>query len=147
VHLAVEDPRYVDFRRNVLSKLERVVPHVSIRLAAAGQSVVGSTSDDAYGEIEYAYGGRSVTTRSTSHREALPLIYSLAGIPTPTPIPGEDYAGYPLAADGERALVWFLGALPLMIIGAWWGSRRPPRIPTRIPTRIPRELVKNGGQP
>jgi ABC-2 type transport system permease protein len=139
VHLAVEDPRYVDFRRNVLAKLERVVPHVSIRLAAAGQSIIGSSSDDAYGEIEYSYGGRSAKTRSTSHREALPLIYSLAGMPIPAPVPGEDYAGYPLVANGEVALPWFLGALPLAIVIAWWVSRRPPRIPY--------ELVKTGGQP
>jgi hypothetical protein len=52
VHLAPEDPRYVDLRRNVLAKLERAVPNVSVRLASTGQSVVGSTSDEAYGEIE-----------------------------------------------------------------------------------------------
>src|SRR5262245_40974713 len=51
VHLAAEDPRYVDLRRNVLLKLERIVPGLSIRLAAKGQSVIGSTSDEAYGEI------------------------------------------------------------------------------------------------
>ena len=61
-------------RRNVLAKLERVVPDVTIRLVTAGQSVVGSTSDESYGEIEYSYGGRAAKTRSTSHREALPQI-------------------------------------------------------------------------
>ena len=66
VRLAPEDPRYVDLRRNVLSKLPRVMPNVTIRLATLGQSVVGSTSEEAYGEIEYSYGGRSVTTRSTA---------------------------------------------------------------------------------
>src|SRR5262249_14231847 len=47
VHLAAEDPRYVDLRRNILLKLERVMPNVTIRLATAGQSVVGSTSEEA----------------------------------------------------------------------------------------------------
>src|SRR5215510_13482865 len=79
VHLAAEDPRYVDLRRNILLKLERVMPRVTIRLATIGQSVVGSTSEEAYGEIEYSYGGRSDKSRSTSHREILPLIYALAG--------------------------------------------------------------------
>ena len=32
VHLAPEDPRYVDLRRNVLAKLDRVMPQVAIRL-------------------------------------------------------------------------------------------------------------------
>ena len=31
--------------------------HVTIRLATTGQSIVGSTGDEAYGEIEYSYGG------------------------------------------------------------------------------------------
>jgi len=129
VRLAAEDPRYIDLRRNVLAKLERTLPHVTIRLATAGQSVVGSTSDESYGEIEYAYGGRSVKTRSTSHREALPLIYQLAGRSIPTPKPGDDYAGYPLATNGQAALFWFLGALPMLIALAWWWTRRAPRIP------------------
>src|SRR5262249_53101976 len=138
VHMATEDPRYVDLRRNVLSKLERVMPHVTVRLATAGQSVVGSTSEESYGEIEYSYAGKTVKTRSTSHREALPLLYGLAGRPIPTPLPGDDYLGYPLVGDGALALPWFFGVLPLLIVAAWWWSRRPPRIPAR--------LIKNGGQ-
>ena len=139
VHLAPEDPRYVDLRRNILVKLERVMPRVTIRLATMGQSVVGSTSEEAYGEIEYFYGGRSDKSRSTSHREILPLIYALAGRPVPTPIPGEEYPGYPLLANASPALAWFLGGLPLLIVVAWWLSRRPPQIAP--------QLIKDGGQP
>jgi ABC-type transport system involved in multi-copper enzyme maturation permease subunit len=139
VHLAPEDPRYVDLRRNVLSKLQRVMPNVTIRLATSGQTMVRSASDEAYGEIEYSYAGRSATTRSTSHREALPLLYGLAGKPIPTPIPGEDYPGFPLVRSGESILFWFLGALPALIVGAWFLSRRPPH--------IPRQLAQHGDQP
>jgi len=139
VHLAPEDPRYVDLRRNILLKLERVMPRVIIRLATAGQSVVGSTSEEAYGEIEYSYGGRSDKSRSTSHREILPLIYALAGRPPPTPIAGEEYPGYPLLANASPTLAWFLGGLPLLIAIAWWWSRRPPQIAA--------QLIKHGGQP
>jgi ABC-2 type transport system permease protein len=138
VHLAPEDPRYVDLRRNVLAKLERALPHVTVRLATSGQSVVGSTSDDAYSEIEYSYGGHTAKTRSTSHREALPLLYELAGKPAPTPIVGEDYPGHPLVSSGQVALPWFFGALPLLIVLAWWWSTRPPRIPTGF--------IEEGGQ-
>src|SRR6516165_1118803 len=138
VHLAPEDPRYVDLRRNILVKLERVVPNVTIRLATAGQSVVGSTSEEAYGEVEYSYSGRSDKSRSTSHREILPLIYALAGRPPPTPIAGEEYPGYPLLANASPALAWFLGGLPLLIVIAWWLSRRPPQIAA--------QLIKDGGQ-
>ena len=62
VRLAPEDPRYVDLRRNVLSKLQRVLPNVTVRLATTGQTMVGSTSDEAYGEIEYSYDGRVAKT-------------------------------------------------------------------------------------
>ena len=142
VHLVPEDPRYVDLRRNVLSKLERVLPNVTIRLAA-GQSMVGSAGDDAYGEIEYSYGGRtaekSAMTRSTSHREALPLLYELSGQSPPAPIAGADYPGYPVVSSGQAALVWFFGALPLLVVAAWWWTSRPPRIPARF--------IEEGGQP
>jgi ABC-2 type transport system permease protein len=140
VHLAPEDPRYVDLQRNVLSKLERIVPNVTIRLATAGQSVIGSSGEVSYGEIEYSYGGHSAKSRSTSHREALPLIYGLAGVPVPTPQAGEEYPGYPLVADGWIALPWFFLVLPLLIAVAWWWWRN-----RRMP-RIPPQFVKNGGQ-
>jgi len=128
VHLAPEDPRYVDLRRNVLSKLERALPNVTIRLAGAQQSVIGNAGDDAYGEAEYVYAGRAAISRSTSHREILPLLYGLAGMTPPSPEPGDDYPGYPLVTNAETTLFWFFGALPLSIAIAWWWSRRPPRI-------------------
>ena len=128
VHLAPEDPRYTDLRRDVLAKLERTMPRVSIRLASAGQSMIGSTSEESYGEVEYSYGGRSARSRSTDRREILPLIYELAGMPAPAPIIGEDYPGYPLVADALAALPWFLGALPILIVLAWRWTSRAPRI-------------------
>jgi ABC-2 family transporter len=138
VHLAPEDPRYVDLRRNVLAKLERALPRVTVRLAGPGQSVVGSTSDEAYGEIEYVYGGRSAKSRSSSHREVLPILYELAGRPIPAPVAGEDYPGHPLVTSAQAALPWFFCALPLLIIVAWWWSSRPPRISPKF--------IEEGGQ-
>src|SRR5262249_57133790 len=99
VHFAPEDPRYVDLRRNVLAKLERVMPRVAIRLVTSGQSMVGSTSEEAYGEGEYSYDGRSDKSRSTRQRQILPLIYALAEPPIPKPIACPDYPGYPLLAN------------------------------------------------
>jgi len=128
VHLAPEDPRYQDLRRNVLGKLERVMSNVSIRLASARQSFGSQTADDAYGQIELTYGSRSDTTRSTSPREILPMLYGLAGVQPPVALPGGEYSGYPLVADERAALAWYFGALPLFIAFAWWWSRRPPQI-------------------
>jgi hypothetical protein len=127
VHLAPEDPRYVDVRRNVLAKLQRVMPNVTIRLAGGHQTFATGGQDEAYGQLEFVYGRRSDTTRSTSPREILPLLYALAGHEPPTPIASADYPGYPLVAGAQGALVWFFGGLPLLIVAAWWWSRRPPR--------------------
>ncbi len=127
VHLAPEDPRYVDLRRNVLSKLERTLPDVRVRLAPSGHSVISGASEKSYGDVEYAYGGRLDTSRSSSHREILPLLYALAGVPVPAPAAGEDYPGYPLEANAHAVLPWFFGVLPMLIVLAWWWSSRAPR--------------------
>ena len=128
VHLAPEDPRYIDLRRNVLAKLERAMPQVSIRLDTDRRSFATSAGDDAYGEIEYRYAGRSDKSRSTSPREILPLLYHLGGVAPPQPLRGADYPGYPHVTNGEAALIWFLVGLPFLIVLAWWRSRRPPTI-------------------
>jgi ABC-2 type transport system permease protein len=126
VHLAPEDPRYMDLQRNVLAKLERAMPNVGIRLAD-GRLATGAGAD-AYGEVEYTYGARSDVTPSTSPREVLPVLYGLAGVPVPPPDPGDGYPGYPLTADAWYALPWFLVAWPLLIALTWWLSRRPPHL-------------------
>jgi ABC-2 type transport system permease protein len=105
------------------------MPRVTIRLAGGGQTIVGSSAEEAYGEVEYSYGGRSAKSRSTSHREVLPILYELAERPIPMPIVGEEYPGYPLVAEAQMALPWFFAALPLSIALAWWWISRPPRIP------------------
>jgi len=139
VHLAPEDPRYADLQRNVLSKLERTVPKVSIRLAGR-QSPATDAGGDRYGEVEYGYGAHSDISRSTSPREILPLLYGLAGVSSPAPAPGSDYPGYPLVAGGGAALFWFFFGLPLWIALAWWWSRRLPKpIAARLSRRFDHE--------
>jgi ABC-type transport system involved in multi-copper enzyme maturation permease subunit len=137
VHLAPEDPRYADLHRNVLAKLERVLPKVSIRLAGGRQSLPTNAGDDSYGEVEYTYGGRSDISRSSSPREILPLLYRLAGVALPAPVPGADYPGYPLAANGQVALLWFFCGLPLLVGLAWWQSRR---LPEKVKARATKEV-------
>ena len=126
VNLAPEDPRYVDLRRNVLGKLERAMSNVSIVVAGGLQDLAGTS--DAYGQIEYVYGGRSDVSRSTSPREILPLLYGLARTSPPPPIPGAEYPGFPLVANADATLLWFCCGLPLLIALAWWRTRRPPAV-------------------
>ena len=127
VNLAPEDPRYADLQRNVLAKLERAMPNVSIRLASGRQSQAATAGEDRYGEVEYAYGARSDVSRSTSPREILPMLYGLAGVSPPAPAPGSDYPGYPLVAGRRVALLWFFAGLPLCIALAWRWNRRLPK--------------------
>jgi ABC-2 type transport system permease protein len=127
VHLAPEDPRYADLQRNVLAKLERAMPNVSVRLAAGRQNLATNAGEDRYGEVEYTYGGRSDVSRSTSPREILPMLYGLAGASLPAPVAGSDYPGYPLVAGAQFALLWFFFGLPLCIALTWWWSRRLPK--------------------
>ena len=132
VHLAPEDPRYADLQRNVLAKLARALPHVTIRLAGGRHTLAGSAEDEAYGEVEYAYGARVATSRSTSPGEVLPLLYGLAQMPVPTAIAADTYPGYPCVANAQAALFWFCGGLPLVIVLTWWWTRRPPRLDSSL---------------
>jgi len=61
----------------------------------------------------------------------------LAGVEPPPPEAALDYPGFPLVANGEPALIWFFGGLPLLILVGWWWSRRPPAS----------RLISNGEQP
>ena len=128
VHLAPEDPRYTDLQRNVLAKLARALPHVTVRLAGGRQTFASSAEDEAYGEVEYAYGARTATSRSTSPGEVLPLLYGLAQVPVPTATTADAYPGYPCVANAQAALLWFCGGLPLVIGLTWWWTHRPPHI-------------------
>ena len=132
VHLAPEDPRYADLQRNVLAKLERAMPNVSVALGGPRQGFSSGSSDESYGEVEYVYGSRSDTSRSTSPREILPLLYALAGVSPPVPTPGSEYPGYPLVARADATLFWFFGGLPLLIVLSWWCIRRPPSIDSSL---------------
>ncbi len=124
VNLAAEDPRYIDLRRSVLAKFERIMPDVTVVLASERSNVVNPS--DTYGQIEYAYGDRTDVSRSTSPREILPLLYALAGTQPPAPSVGEEYPGYPLVVSADAVLLWFFGGLPLLIVLVWRWIRRPP---------------------
>jgi ABC-2 type transport system permease protein len=123
VRLAPEDPRYVDFERNILSKLQRALANVDIRLASQGRSGLFEGSSETYGTARYRYGGREDESRSTGAGEVLPLIYALAGVQRETVRATSAYPGYPLQADASLAEMWFYGFLPLLILTLWVVAR------------------------
>src|SRR5437660_7537310 len=129
VNLAANDSRLADLDRNILSKLPRAIPHVTITYAETSTtSLFGGTSGANYGLTTYTYGGKQGVTRATTAREVLPLIEALDGRVV-TPDPTTAYPGYPLVTSADAASVWFYGALPLLALGGWWYSQRVPSLP------------------
>jgi ABC-type transport system involved in multi-copper enzyme maturation permease subunit len=134
VYLAPDDPRLVDFNRSILSKLRRLVPHLTVTIADISKTLLGPASDDRYGLVTYDYGGKHEESRSTSPEEVLPLLYGLAGV-TVAAESAQTYPGYPLQADSSLAAVWFYGALPLLLATFWWRLRRRPAPPADLNRR------------
>ncbi len=124
VHLSPDDPRLADFERQVLGKLRRLVPRLSVTITEPPKGLLTPSGDDRYGLVLYDYGGRHDESRSTSPREVLPLLYGLAGV-TPETTEAADYPGHPLVADARPASPWFYAGLPALLALAWWRSRRP----------------------
>src|SRR5207237_5891358 len=80
VNLAANDSRLADLDRNVLSKLPRAMPHVTIAYAETNTtSLFGGTSGAAYGLTTYTYGGKEGVTHATTARADLPLIEAVDG--------------------------------------------------------------------
>jgi ABC-2 type transport system permease protein len=124
VRLAPEDPRYTDFERNILGKLRRTMPNVSVRLESDSRSGLFEASSENYGNVLYRYNGKQAESRSTGAGEVLPLIYGLAGVGRTVVPESAPYPGYPLQAGTGLAEVWFYGLLPLLIIAGWVQSQR-----------------------
>jgi ABC-2 type transport system permease protein len=119
VRLAPEDPRYIDFERNILGKLQRTMPDAKIVLQSQSRTGALEEASEKYGTILYEYGGRRAESRSTGTGEILPLIYGLAQVTRKSAPPAPPYPGYPLEAGTRTAELWFYGALPLLILVAW----------------------------
>lgn len=123
VHLGAEDPRLADLRREVLDKLERVVPRISVRVVGAGGTGLFASPDPNYGEVWYEYAGRRQMLKSAIEPVVLETIYQLAG-KTATPVTNESgYSGYPLRTDAPMAAALFFGVWPALVALAWWRNR------------------------
>jgi len=126
VHLAPEDPRLADLERGVLRKLRRTMRDVDVGYVARGTGLFARPGEH-YGEVWYALGGQSAMSRSTTEPIVLETIYAIAGITPPTPDAAPAYPGYPLAARPRGAGLLLYLVWPLVVIAAWWWSRRPSR--------------------
>lgn len=113
VHLSPEDSRLQDMQRNILDKLRRAAPRLTISLDAGRD----------YGWITYEYEGRTDRSTSNSEEEILPIIFKLANR-TVAQEHVQDYRGYPLSRDAGKSWIWFYLILPaLLILGAVFSRR------------------------
>lgn len=124
VHLGAEDPRLADFRREILEKLEREVPHLSVSYSGSTGTGLFASTDPHYGEIWYEMGGKRVMLKSAIEPLVLEAIYGLAGI-LPAPAPeSESYAGYPLRTDAPMAWMVFFVIYPVIVLSSFWRLRK-----------------------
>jgi len=119
VYLAAEDPRRLDLDRNILTKLDRVLPALDVRYAARSRSGLFEAPGDHYGEIWYALAGRKLMSRSTTERIVLDNLYQLAQL-TPPANPESEIPGHPLAARPAAAAPLFYAVWPLAVSLAGW---------------------------
>jgi ABC-type transport system involved in multi-copper enzyme maturation permease subunit len=115
VNLAQEDPRRTDFDRNILSKLDRVVPQLTVISAARGSTGMFEGQADHYGEIWYETAGRKVMSRSTTEPIVLETIFDLAGVKPLVKSEEPVYPGHPLAVDARWAGWVFYGLWPILV--------------------------------
>jgi hypothetical protein len=130
VNLAPEDPRLADLDREVLRKLRRALPNLTVvSTARSATGLFAGTGDvkggPAYGEVWYQVGGKRAMSRSTVGPVVLEVIYGLAGVSPPPPESRAGYPGYPLAAEIVVAPYFFYLLFPALVGAAWWWFRKP----------------------
>ncbi|HUR20938.1 MAG TPA: hypothetical protein VMZ90_09040 [Vicinamibacterales bacterium] len=124
-HFAAEDARRTELERMALSKLRRVMPHLTVQYVARTSVGLFEQNTEHYGEIIYTLGGKQATSRIVSADGVLETIYELAGV-TPPDVGGEAvFRGHPLAVPPRHAGTVFYGVwLAVVTAGAFVRYRR-----------------------
>ena len=121
-HLDREDSRRSQLESDTLAKLRLARPDLTVRWPLDDAGSPGSfDQDERYGQLLIALGDRQVTTTSTSRREIITLIFSLADRPLPD-WSRIEYPGYPLVLAGTRrsvalALAYVVSPAALLLLG------------------------------
>jgi ABC-2 type transport system permease protein len=124
IHLGAEDPRLADFRREILEKLQREVPRISVSYSGVSGTGLFASADPHYGEIWYEIGGKRVMLKSAIEPVVLGAIYALAGIHAEPAAESESYRGYPRRTDAPMAWILFFVIYPAIVLTAFWRLRK-----------------------
>lgn len=120
VYLAPEDPRLMDLDSGILSKLERLLPSVTVENGSHGRVGLFEGSSQHYGEVWYEMDGRRVMSRSTTEPIVLESLYQLARVPAPLHSEESNFPGHPLKASPAGAAWIFYGLWPVSVALAYW---------------------------
>jgi len=120
VYLAPEDPRLLDLNREVLSKLDRILPGMTVDYAARSRAGLFEGPAEHYGEVWYELAGRKAMSRSATEEIVLDTVYRLAGMAAPLRADESPYTGRPLKAEPAGAARIFYGLWPLVVALAGW---------------------------
>ena len=123
IHLGADDPRLTDLRHEILDRLERVVPHLSVSYeGSAGTGRLGN-ADPQYGEIWYEMSGKRTMLKSAIEPIVLQTIYDLAGVKATPVADAESYPGYPLDTSAPFAWFVFFAIWPAIVLTLFWRAR------------------------
>lgn len=123
IHLSPDDSIAVDFEKEFLSKLKRVVRDVKIVYELPKDPGPSGQEDPNYGLITYDYGGGRLTSHDVGARRALEVLHILTG----AVLEGEvdsPYPGHPIKADASNYRILFYVIMPVGIILLWIGSQK-----------------------
>jgi ABC-2 type transport system permease protein len=119
-HFAAEDARRGELERMALSKLRRVMPHLTVDYVARTSVGLYEQNTEHYGEIIYTLGRQQRTSRIVTADGVLETIYGLAGVTPPADDTDEVFRGHPLAVPPRHASLVFYGMWPGAIAAAWF---------------------------
>lgn len=123
IRLSPDDSVSVDFERNFLSKLRRVVKDVTVKYTLPKELAPEGQTDLRYGEITYDYNGVRLQSHDIGPRRALEVLHMMTG----TNLEGEvdsPYPGHPLKVDASKFRFLFYGLMPSLVVLLWFFSRK-----------------------
>lgn len=124
-HFAPADGRRAELERAAVSKLRRIMPHVTINYVSQTSVGMFEQNTEHYGEIIYTLNGKQAVSRIVTAEGVLETIFDLAGVTPAAENENEIFRGHPLAVPPRNAAAIFYGVWPAIVAGgAMFRQRR-----------------------
>jgi ABC-2 type transport system permease protein len=116
-HFAPADGRRAELERTAVSKLRRIMPHLTVNYVSRTSVGLFEQNTEHYGEIIYTLNGKQAVSRIVTAEGVLETIFDLAGVTPAAENDDEIFRGHPLAVPPRYAAAIFYGLWPAMIAG------------------------------